>query len=137
MRRFLVSLVAAILVALIAASCGGGNDSPSSPTPTPAPTPTPGVSAATITITSSGVSPRSVAIPVGGRVTFMNNDTRVHDMASNPHPNHTDCPALNQVGFLQSGQSGTSGNLTTARTCGFHDHLNDTDTSLQGTVVIQ
>jgi hypothetical protein len=58
-------------------------------------------------------------------------------MASNPHPAHTDCPALNQVGFLQPNQTGTSGNLTTARTCGFHDHNRDTDTTLQGTVVIQ
>ena len=135
MRKFLTPLFAAVLVTLIAASCGGGNDSPSSPTPTPSPTP--GGSTATITITSSGVSPRSVTIAAGGRVMFTNNDSRAHDMASNPHPSHTDCPALNQVGNLQPNQSRTSGNLTTVRTCGFHDHDRDTDTSLQGTVVIQ
>ena len=76
-------------------------------------------------------------MPAGTRVAFVNNDTRAHDMASNPHPAHTDCLPLNQVGFLQPGQTGTSGNQTTVRTCGFHDHNRDTDTSLQGTIVIQ
>jgi plastocyanin len=138
MRRLLAPLFVALAIA--AASCGGG-DSPSSPspapTPAPTPTPTPGGSTATITITSAGVSPRSVTIAVGGRVNFVNNDTRVHDMSSNPHPEHTDCPAINQAGFLQPGQSRETGNLTTPRTCGFHDHNRDTDTTLQGTIVIQ
>ena len=136
MRRLLPPLFVALAIAV--ASCGGG-DSPSSPSPapTPAPTPTPGGSTATITITSAGVSPRSVTIAVGGRVNFANNDTRVHDMSSNPHPEHTDCPAINQAGFLQPGQSRATGNLTTPRTCGFHDHNRDSDTTLQGTIVIQ
>jgi hypothetical protein len=58
-------------------------------------------------------------------------------MSSDPHPAHTDCPAVNQAGFLQPNQSGTTGNLTTPRTCGFHDHNNESDTSLQGTIIIQ
>jgi len=134
-RSRLVVLVAFILTA---AACGGDSDPSSGPSPTPTPpnpTPTPG--GTTFTITSTGVSPRTLTVPAGTRVTFVNNDTRVHDMASNPHPEHTDCPPLNQVGFLQPGQTGTSGNLTTVRTCGFHDHNRDTDTSLQGTIVIQ
>jgi len=133
--RLLVVLVAFILTA---AACGGDSDPSSGPSPTPTPpnpTPTPG--GTTFTITSTGVSPRTLTVPAGTRVTFVNNDTRVHDMASNPHPEHTNCPPLNQVGFLQPGQTGTSGNLTTVRTCGFHDHNRDTDTSLQGTIVIQ
>jgi plastocyanin len=78
-----------------------------------------------------------VTIAAGGRVNFVNNDTRAHDMSSNPHPAHTDCPAINQAGFLQPGQSRETGNLTTIRTCGFHDHNRDTDTSLQGSIIIQ
>ena len=58
-------------------------------------------------------------------------------MASNPHPAHTDCTEINTVGFLQAGQSGTTQNLNTVRTCGFHDHNQDTNTSLQGTIRIQ
>jgi hypothetical protein len=44
---------------------------------------------------------------------------------------------MRDVGFLSPGQSKTSGNFTVARTCGFHDHNRDSDTSLQGTIVIQ
>ena len=133
-RAFAFALCLALLTAV---SCGGGGSSgtPSSPTPTPTPTPAP--SSATITITSSGVSPRSVTVAAGSRVMFVNNDTRVHDMASNPHPVHTDCPAINQAGFLQPGQSRETGNLNTVRTCGYHDHSRESDTSLQGTIVIQ
>ena len=126
------------VLALAIVSCGGGDgggsSTPSSPTPTPTPTPSTG---ATITITSSGVSPRAVTISVGSRVTFVNNDSRVHDMSSNPHPAHTDCPAINDVGFLTAGQTKTTGNLNTPRTCGYHDHNRESDTSLQGTIVIQ
>ena len=95
-----------------------------------------GTVAATITITASGVSPQSVTVAVGSRVTFVNNDSRPHDMSSDPHPAHTDCPAAT-VGFLQAGQSGTTQNLNTARTCGFHDHNQPDVASLQGTIRIQ
>ena len=91
----------------------------------------------TFTITSSGVSPRTLTVPIGTRVTFVNNDSRPHDMSSNPHPEHTDCPAINDVGFLQANQSRQTGNLTIARTCGFHDHDQPTNSSLQGSIVIQ
>ena len=135
MKQVLTSLSVALLIALAAASCG--SDSPSSPSPTPTPTPPPNPSTTTITITSAGASPRSVSIAAGGRVTFINNDSRPHDMSSNPHPEHTDCPAINQVGFLTTGQTKITGNLTTVRTCGFHDHNEPSTVSLQGTIVIQ
>ncbi len=53
---------------------------------------------------------------------FVNNDTKSHNMASDPHPEHTDCPEINTVGLLQPGQSRETENLVTVRTCGFHDH---------------
>jgi hypothetical protein len=58
-------------------------------------------------------------------------------MESNPHPEHTDCPAINDVGFITPGQSRATGNLNVVRSCGYHDHSRDTDTTLQGTIVIQ
>ncbi|MET0213090.1 MAG: hypothetical protein ABW292_08810, partial [Vicinamibacterales bacterium] len=84
---------------VMALGCGGSNSTPASPTPSPSPSPTPNPTpgTSTITITASGVSPRTVTIPAGSRVTFVNNDTRVHDMASDPHPEHTACPAINDV----------------------------------------
>lgn len=126
-------LPALVLGALVAAAgCGGGGGygTPTSPS-------TGGTSAATITITSSGVSPNAVTVAAGSRVTFVNNDSRVHEMNSDPHPDHTDCPAINDVGFLQPGQSKQTGNLNVRRTCGYHDHLRETNASLQGTITIQ
>ena len=122
-----------------AMACGGGSDSPTSPTP-----PSTGgggssgaADSATITITSDGVvSPSTVTIRQGGRVTFMNSSSRNHEMASDPHPTHEDCPAMEQVGFLTPGQSRTSGNFTVVRTCGFHDHNEPSNTGLQGRITI-
>jgi hypothetical protein len=58
-------------------------------------------------------------------------------MSSNPHPEHTDCPEINQVGFIAPNQTKLTGNLNTRRTCGFHDHDQPTNVSLQGSIVIQ
>lgn len=94
-------------------------------------------SSATITIgPNNAVSPQQVTITQGGRVTFVNNNTRAHDMSSDPHPSHEDCPELNQVGFLQPGQSKTSGNLNTIRVCGFHDHNQPSVAGLIGRITI-
>jgi len=83
------------------------------------------------------VSPKTITVPAGTRVTFINNDIRAHDMESNPHPEHTDCPEINQVGFISAGQTKLTGNLNTRRTCGYHDHDQATNANLQGTIVIQ
>jgi plastocyanin len=135
-----------IALALCAASCG--SSTPASPTPSPSPSPTPvstptpgpspGPSDATITIGANGVvSPKVLTVSAGTRVTFVNNDARAHDMSSDPHPDHTDCPEINQAGFLTPGQSRQTGNLNTRRTCGFHDHILFTNTNLMGQIVIQ
>jgi hypothetical protein len=114
-------------IAIGTAACG--SDSPSSPSGG-----NDGTVAATLTITSSGITPKSVTVPIGSRVTIINNDTKNHDMNSDPHPEHTQCPSLN-VGVLTQGQSRTSQNLTTARSCGMHDHL-DSDNALWKTTII-
>jgi len=105
-----VRRVLPVLTALSVAACGGA--SPSSPS----------TGGATVTISSAGVSSAQINVVQGSRVTFVNNDTRAHNMTSDPHPEHTDCPELNTVGLLQPGQSRETGNLVTVRTCGFHDH---------------
>lgn len=100
-------------------------------------TPTPPVQTNTITITSAGVNPRNIEIAVGTRVMFVNNDSRAHNMTSDPHPDHTQCPDINQVGFLAPGQSRETGNFVVARTCGFHDHDNPGQASLTGQITIR
>jgi plastocyanin len=122
----LVSLL--ILCALSA--CGDGDS-----TPAPAPSPNnPNV----ITIsTADTVSPTELTVSPGTRVLFRNNDSRRHDMTSDPHPEHTDCPELNQVGLLNPGQNRESGNLVAVRTCGFHDHDDPSNNSLRGRIIIR
>ena len=107
--------------------------SPTSPTTTPAGA----VSTLTITIANNAVSPPNIIVPRGSQVTFINNDNRSHDMESDPHPEHTDCPELAQVGFLNPGQSHQSGNLNIARICGFHDHNAADVAGLWGSITIQ
>jgi len=124
---------------MLAAACGGSGGGGSLTNPTP---PTTGGSAnpstATITIGADGrVSPATGAVAPGGRVTFINNHTQAHDMSSDPHPEHTQCPEINQVGFLSAGQQRTTGNLNTVRSCGFHDHNLPENQGLQGRIVIQ
>jgi hypothetical protein len=58
-------------------------------------------------------------------------------MNSDPHPNHTDCPPLATVAVIDPGQSATTNAMTTSRTCGFHDHLDDTNANLRGSIVVR
>ena len=135
-----MALGAAVIVAVTAAACGGGGSSPTTPTPTPPPATGGGgnPTTATITIGANGaVSPASVTIAPGGRVTFVNSHNQAHDMSSDPHPEHTQCPEINSVGFLTAGQTRTTSNLNTVRNCGFHDHNLPDDTRLQGRIIIQ
>jgi len=129
MDRRMVEALVAVVVALCVAACSG-----SSPGETLSPTPSP---EATVTITSTGASPKTIVVSPGGQVLFINNDTRDHQMYSDPHPEHTDCPEFDQVGALAPGQRRQTGNLNTARTCGFHDHINFANPSLRGTVTIR
>lgn len=130
-------VTAAVAVSVAACGGGGGDTTPTAPTPGGGGAGGGASTSATITIEANGrVNPSSVTITQGGRVTFVNSHTRNHDMSSDPHPTHTDCPEIGQVGFLAPGQSRTSGNFNTVRTCGFHDHDSPGDTGLQGRIII-
>jgi plastocyanin len=127
-------LAAALMIVL--GGCGGGSSSPSTGTP-PTTTPAPPPSGPTITITAAGVSPKQLEIAPGGRVIFINNDSVPHEMHSDPHPNHGDCPPIDEVSVVTPGQWRQTGVFTIARSCGYHDHGQFTNTSLQGTIVIR
>jgi plastocyanin len=122
----------ATLCLIVAAAACGGSVGPAPPSSTP-------VSGQPVTfvITAAGVSPKSVTVSPGAQITFVNQDRVSHLMFSDPHPEHTDCPEINQVGFLSSGQSRDTGNLNTVRTCGFHDHDMPSNASLTGTIIIR
>jgi plastocyanin len=127
-------LVVAGIIALISSACGG-SDNPTAPSGGGSGGGG-GTVTGTFTITAAGVSPKTMTVALGTRVSFVNNDSRPHDMNSNPHPEHTDCPEIN-VGFISAGATGTTQNLTRARVCGFHDHNQPDVTALQGTITIQ
>ena len=119
------------------ASCGGSDSSPSNGGGGGGGGGTPPVVTSTIVITSSGASPRNITVPRGTQVTFVNNDSRPHEMNSDPHPTHGDCPEIDAVGFLGVGQSKQTANMNTVRSCGYHDHNQPSVASLQGTITVQ
>jgi hypothetical protein len=97
------------------AGCGSGS--------TPATTPTQTTNPNQLIITAAGVlNANQITISQGSRVLFINQDSQAHLMFSDPHPEHTDCPEINQVGMLQPGEQRETGNLVTVRSCGVHDH---------------
>ena len=118
-------LVLPLCVAVTVCDGGGGT----TPTPPPATNPN------TFTITSAGVSPKEMTVSPGTRVLFVNNDSRRHHMASDPHPEHGDCPEIEAV--MNPGQSRETANLNTVRTCGFHDHDLPDNGSLKGRIIIR
>jgi len=115
-----------------ALACGGSSSSTSPSGPC-----TPSSNPATFVIMNNQVCPQSLTVARGTQVTFTNQDSVVHDMQSDPHPEHTDCVEINQVGNLQPGQSRQTGNLNIARRCGFHDHGRPDTAGLKGAIVIQ
>lgn len=139
--HILVRRALAVGTLMTMAACGGS--SPSSPSGSGGSvvvgsTGTVGTIGATITIgANSAVSPSQVTIAVGQSVTFVNNDSRSHDMESDPHPAHTDCPSFSNVGLLQPGQSKSTFGFIKSGSCGFHDHNNAESAGLKGRVVIQ
>jgi plastocyanin len=129
-RRAVAALGLSLSVACGSDGGGGGPTTPSGGGPGP--------SGATITIGSNGVvSPSSVSITVGQSVTFVNNNTRAHELASDPHPAHTNCPSINALGMLGQGQTKLTNSFSAGGTCGFHDHNDPDNANLKGTITIR
>ncbi len=116
------------VVVFVVSSCS--SESPLAPEGTLLPT------GNTFTVTGAGVRPSVVRIRMGDRVIFTNDDTVNHEMSSDDHPLHVECPAINQVGYLRPGETRETGNFVTVETCAFHDHLDPTNASFWGTIDI-
>ena len=143
-NRILVSQIVSVAALVVLSACGSSS-SPTSPSGGGSgssvvvrSTGSVGAVGATITIGANGaVSPSQVTVAVNQSVTFVNNDSRLHDMESDPHPQHTACPSIANVGLLQPGQSKTSFGFANSGTCGYHDHDNSDTASLKGSIVVQ
>jgi hypothetical protein len=126
----------AIAGLLTAAACGGGSGGPTDPGGSGCSGTA--QSGATITIGANGaVSPSQVSIERCQTVTFTNNSSQTRNMSSDPHPVHTDCPAINAVNLLGPGQTKQTGAFPTARTCGFHDHDDPDNAAVKGSIVVR
>lgn len=113
--------LALIAAAALLGACGGGGDGMGGGATCPL------TATAAIDLTSSGASPHTVCVLVGGSVTFTNQDSVQHDIESG-----TGCPQLN-LGVLAPTATATA-TFPSATVCPFHDALNPTNTAFQGTV---
>jgi hypothetical protein len=144
MKKLLLLSIALSVLVLWAIACGGGggstgggggNTGGGNPNPG-GPSGGAGGVGATINLSSAGVDNNQPSVALGERLRVTNNDSRAHQFMTTPHNVHTDCPALNAIGSLAPGQTGTSDPLTSARGCGFHDHLNPDDQNFRGQVLV-
>jgi hypothetical protein len=143
MKKMLLLSIGVSLLVLWAIACGGGgsygggggNSGGGNPNPG-GPSGGTGNIGATINLSSNGVDNGAPAVKIGERLRITNNDTQTHQMLTTPHGLHTDCPALNAIGALAPGASGTSDPLTSARGCGFHDHMHPDDNRFRGQVLV-
>jgi hypothetical protein len=122
-RRLALPVVLSMFICPFTAACGSAPTAPAED--------------AVITINPAGVTPTEVRIKAWGRVKFVNNDTQSHTMVSDPIDTHNQCPPVNEIGLLAPGESRTTGTLNLARTCGFHDHTNQSNASLKGRIIVQ
>lgn len=130
-NRFLLPLAVIVLVIIGGlVLLGSNNFKPGAPL-TPGVGGGPGVSSSaspssnqnTVTYSSTGFDPKTITIKMGQTVTWVNQDTNSLQVASSPHPTHTDYPPLNSVGTIEPGQM-SSFTFSTAGTFKYHDHLN-------------
>src|SRR5206468_1562166 len=101
------------------------------PTLPPAPTPTPAPTQYLVTISLVGLDPFTLEVPVGARVTFLNNDRNF------PHHLASACPEIDAVGLLQFGQSGQTAPFTSSKTCSYYDRLYPENPLRQGKIVVR
>ena len=77
------------------------------------------------------MSPSSIEVPVGSRVTFVNDDAhRPHDMTSA-------CPEIDGIGRLEPGMAGRTAIFTSPKVCTYHDRLQPTNPFRRGRIVVR
>ena len=134
-RLFVGSSLCVIVSSLLVVACGGGGGGGNT-TPTGPAGPsgnTSGTLGATIRITANGAVPKDVSIVPGEFVRFINDDTRPHQIQTNPHLLHTDCPP-NNLAILNPGQTADTARFIESKGCGFHNHLLPDDQTFWGVI---
>ena len=85
-----------------------------------------------IIIKNFAFDPSTVTVKVGTTVTWKNEDSVMHNIASDPHPTHTDLPELDSK-ELASGES-YSFTFNKTGTFGYHCHLHP---NMKGKVMVE
>jgi plastocyanin len=86
----------------------------------------------TVSINNFAFNPDVLHIAVGATVRWINEDSFLHQIASNPHPVHTDLPGLDS-GNLSAGRS-YDFTFTEAGTFGYHCHLHP---FMEGKIIVE
>ncbi len=85
-----------------------------------------------ITYTGSGFNPRTVTVPLGTTVAFLNDSSKGMWVASDMHPTHQLLPGFDQLASVENGGS-YEYTFTKAGTWTYHNHVNASHT---GSVVV-
>jgi len=117
-----------IAAAFVSASCGQSTSAGRDPLEIP--------NTGSLFLQPSGVTPTSVLIKAGGTISIFNSDTVDHMVASNPHPQRSDCPEINTP-TLRPGATHTVTLRLMAERCGFHDFLQPGNVNFQGLITVQ
>lgn len=96
---------------------------PPTPPVSPAPEPAPesGPKTHIVSIESNGFNPKLINISVGDKVVWVNNNSKLHWPASDPHPTHTGLPDFDPFADLLPGET-FSYTFTNAGAFSYHDH---------------
>ncbi len=113
------------------ALCAGCSTGPSAVRPSPEPTP---LVEPVVTIAAGGVTPQVLHIAADTGITFVNRDTRAHEIRSDPHPAHTECALMN-LGAVEGGQSRETARIVSGQGCGYHAEGDPASHAFQGFVL--
>ena len=124
----------ALTLAMVAVACGGSSGSGPSTGPTPSPSP---LGPPVMTITAAGVDPQVLhTFDARESVTFVNADDRPHELRSDPHPAHSECPGINGGPILPGERREITGpSLPRFTLCFYHDESDPTNDRFRGVVV--
>lgn len=86
-----------------------------------------------VEITKDGFVPATLSIPKGTRVTWVNKGSGSHQVAANPHPEHSSVQGLDSRSPIGSDNS-YSYTFDQPGTYTYHDHMNPAN---NGTVVVE
>jgi plastocyanin len=127
MKKVLIGIVVALVVVIIGVAVEQATN------PKRAADSTEPTAVAQVSITENGFVPATITVKKGTVVTWTNNHEEVaHQVASNPHPTHTDLDGLESEGLDEHDKY--SFQFNKVGTFSYHDHISPL---LGGTVIVE